>query len=51
MALWVNNAASGTNTSSPAFIFKKKIFLRDDSKEMEDTVAKHLVYIQVKINC
>jgi len=46
MALWVNNAASGTNTSSPAFIFKKKIFLRDDSKEMEDTVAKHLVYIQ-----
>jgi len=52
MALWVTggtNASSGsapTSPSSPAFIFKKKIFLRDDSKEMEDTVAKHLVYIQ-----
>jgi len=29
-----------------AFIFKKKIFLRDDDRELQDTVAKHLVYIQ-----
>jgi myosin-7 len=43
MALWVNNS---TGTSNPAFIFKKKIFLRDDSKEMEDTVYKHFIYIQ-----
>ncbi len=30
-----------------AFIYKKKIFLRDDEKEMADAVAKNLVYIQV----
>jgi len=29
-----------------AFIFKKKIFLRDDEREMADPVAKHHVYIQ-----
>lgn len=29
-----------------AFIFKKKIFLRDDEREMQDPVAKNLVYIQ-----
>jgi len=29
-----------------AFIFKKKIFLRDDEREMQDPVAKHYVYIQ-----
>jgi len=29
-----------------AFIFKKKIFLRDDEKEIADPVAKNLVYIQ-----
>ena len=28
------------------FIFKKKIFLKDDEREMEDPVAKDLVYIQ-----
>lgn len=28
------------------FVFKKKIFLKDDDKEMQDPVAKDLVYIQ-----
>lgn len=47
MALWVQKPASeGGQENSTAFIFKKKIFLRDDEKEMQDPVAKHLVYIQ-----
>ena len=29
------------------FLFKKKIFLKDDDREMEDTVAKDLIYKQV----
>jgi len=29
-----------------AFVFKKKIFLRDDTNEMKDTTAKHFVYSQ-----
>lgn len=32
--------------SKCAFVFKKKIFLRDDEREMQDLVAKHHVYIQ-----
>jgi hypothetical protein len=35
--------------ASFAFIFKKKIFLRDDEREMADPVAKHHVYIQVSV--
>jgi len=34
------------DTTTNCFIFKKKIFLRDDEREMQDPVAKHLVYIQ-----
>lgn len=30
----------------PVFLFKKKIFLKDDDREMEDPVAKDLVYKQ-----
>jgi len=30
----------------PKLLFKKKIFLRDDDREMKDSVAKHLLYIQ-----
>jgi hypothetical protein len=30
----------------PCFLFKKKIFLKDDEREMQDPVAKDLVYIQ-----
>lgn len=37
-----NNAAD----NGPSFVFKKKIFLREDDREMGDSVAKHLVYIQ-----
>jgi len=54
MALW--NQGQNPKTPSPvkesikdvacAFIFKKKIFLRDDEREMQDPVAKHYVYIQ-----
>jgi hypothetical protein len=29
------------------FLFKKKIFLKDDDREMEDLVAKDLIYKQV----
>lgn len=36
--------------SACAFIFKKKIFLRDDEREMNDVVAKNLVYIQALYN-
>lgn len=32
------------------FLFKKKIFLRDDEKELSDPVAKHHVYIQFNYN-
>jgi len=32
--------------AEPRFLFKKKIFLQDDDREMKDTVAKHLLYIQ-----
>jgi len=31
---------------SERFVFKKKIFLKDDEKEMQDLVSKDLVYIQ-----
>ncbi len=30
----------------PCFLFKKKIFLKDDEREMQDPIAKDLVYIQ-----
>jgi len=43
MALWNNESQSN---KSCAFVFKKKIFLRDDEKEMQDLIAKHHVYIQ-----
>jgi len=57
MALWTDintskskTAKEGTKESlkdvANAFIFKKKIFLRDDERELQDPVAKHLVYIQ-----
>jgi len=60
MALWTDSSGSKSAKNSTnakevkeslrdaafAFIFKKKIFLRDDEREMQDPVAKHLVYIQ-----
>ncbi len=33
----------------PQFLFKKKIFLKEDDKEIADIVARNLVYIQVYI--
>lgn len=43
MALWSPDTAPN---KSAAFVFKKKIFLRDDEREMQDLIAKHHVYIQ-----
>jgi hypothetical protein len=37
----------GKKAESCYFLFKKKIFLKDDEKEMEDLVAKDLIYKQV----
>jgi len=45
MTLWGDNNNNAPNKSA-AFVFKKKIFLRDDEKEMSDLIAKHHVYIQ-----
>jgi len=45
MALW-NNDATPAAKNQCAFVFKKKIFLRDDEREMQDLTAKHHVYIQ-----
>ncbi len=52
MTLWnVDSKKSTKETTAPdsAFVFKKKIFLRDDERELQDLVAKHSVYIQVII--
>jgi myosin-7 len=40
------NAKEPLRDLACAFIFKKKIFLRDDEKEMQDPVAKHSIFIQ-----
>jgi len=42
------NGAKVKSENPPTFVFKKKIFLRDDDREMEDEVAKHLLYIQAR---
>jgi len=46
MALWTDN--NSVPNKAPAFVFKKKIFLRDDQREMSDLIAKHHVYIQAQ---
>eukprot|EP01088_Endostelium_zonatum_P011222 TRINITY_DN2515_c0_g1_i1.p1 TRINITY_DN2515_c0_g1~~TRINITY_DN2515_c0_g1_i1.p1 ORF type:complete len:348 (-),score=75.09 TRINITY_DN2515_c0_g1_i1:117-1160(-) len=44
-------SAPGEKTfEEPHFLFKKKIFIRDDEKEMEDPIAKHHLYIQAVSN-
>ncbi len=48
MTLWNVESKKASDDNSCAFIFKKKIFLRDDERELQDLVAKHLVYIQVQ---
>jgi len=45
MALWNSDQAAASKNQC-AFVFKKKIFLRDDEREMQDLTAKHHVYIQ-----
>jgi len=46
MLRWNSELGTEPNKIQPAFVFKKKIFLRDSEKEMADPVAKHHVYIQ-----
>jgi len=55
MASWTVSAEPKPSTSGPrdslrdavcCFLFKKRIFLRDDEREMQDSVAKHYVYLQ-----
>ncbi|KAL6063400.1 Talin-1 [Balamuthia mandrillaris] len=36
--------------AAPKFVFKKKTFIRDDDKEMEDPVALRLLFIQALAN-
>jgi len=45
MNLW-GSETNAVPYKNPAFVFKKKIFLRDDEREMADLIAKHHVYIQ-----
>lgn len=41
-----SNLEKKKDGTEPKIIFKKKIFLRDEEKEMKDSVAKHYLYIQ-----
>jgi len=55
MALWNTpkrdvGAKESLKDALCAFLFKKKIFLRDDDKEMQDSVAKHIVFLQALYN-
>lgn len=47
--VWENEAKTKPKEApDPIFLFKKKVFLKDDDKEMADLVARNLVYIQVR---
>jgi len=41
-----SNLEKKKDGTEPKIVFKKKIFLRDDDREMKDSVAKHYLYIQ-----
>jgi len=43
---WAKLEKKKDGSAEPKFLFKKKIFLRDDDREMKDTVAKNLLYLQ-----
>jgi len=45
-ASWEKEKSERKKDSEPMFLFKKKIFLKDDDREMEDPVAKDLIYKQ-----
>ena len=45
MTVW-EKAGKKKGGEEPIFLFKKKIFLKDDDKEMDDPVARDLVYQQ-----
>jgi hypothetical protein len=38
--------ADPKDENAPRFVFKKKTFIRDDDRELNDLVARHLIYIQ-----
>jgi len=47
MAVWDKEKAEKKKMEhEPILLFKKKIFLKDDDREMEDPVAKELIYKQ-----
>jgi len=46
MAQWEKLDRKKGDAADCQFVFKKKIFLKDDDREMEDSVAKDLVYKQ-----
>eukprot|EP01090_Pellita_catalonica_P004048 TRINITY_DN1386_c0_g1_i1.p1 TRINITY_DN1386_c0_g1~~TRINITY_DN1386_c0_g1_i1.p1 ORF type:complete len:318 (+),score=44.57 TRINITY_DN1386_c0_g1_i1:175-1128(+) len=46
MKAWTSSKDAG----GPKFLFKKKIFIRDDDKELNDPVAKNLLYMQAVHN-
>jgi len=43
---WEKEKNEKKKTEEPMFLFKKKIFLKDDDREMEDLVSKDLIYKQ-----
>jgi myosin-7 len=47
MTLWGSDS-NPPPSKGPAFVFKKKIFLRDDEREISDLIAKHHVFIQAQ---
>jgi len=45
-AQWDKEKSEKKKEGEPVFLFKKKIFLKDDDREMADPVAKDLIYKQ-----
>jgi len=51
MKVWESDKLKKDGAPEPTFVFKKKkIFLKDDEKELSDPTAKNLVYIQALKN-
>eukprot|EP01087_Luapelamoeba_hula_P015318 TRINITY_DN4563_c0_g1_i1.p1 TRINITY_DN4563_c0_g1~~TRINITY_DN4563_c0_g1_i1.p1 ORF type:complete len:332 (-),score=53.37 TRINITY_DN4563_c0_g1_i1:199-1194(-) len=46
----MKNWGDAKGDNAPKFLFKKKTFIRHDEREMEDPVARHLLYIQALAN-
>ena len=48
MAGWDKEKDKKKSAEENMFVFKKKIFLKDDDREMEDPAAKDLIYKQAQ---